>query len=245
MAGDAVRSYGPMKPSMPATTATPNPAANLFLPEGAALPTRLRVAWSALKVLEKDAGNTIAGPLLNACLDGGVYAELSQELVRTDAGRELLTERPTLQASDIDLQALARLPEGTLGHAFARYFEDNKISPFESPFEVRNDVDYLSKRYRETHDIAHVLTGYGTDIVGEMELQAFMLGNLGIRTAALILTFSTLRQIPREKGVSARDYSRRLWAAYRRGARSQQLIRVRYERYWETPVQVLRDQLCA
>jgi ubiquinone biosynthesis protein COQ4 len=72
-----------------------------------------------------------------------------------------------------------------------------------------------------------------------------MLGNLGIRTAALILTFSTLRQIPREKGVSARDYTRRLWAAYRRGARSQLLIRVRYERYWETPVQVLRDQLCA
>jgi sugar lactone lactonase YvrE len=29
--------------------------------------------------------------------------------------------------------------------------------------------------------------GYGTDVVGEMELQAYALGNLGIRTAVLIL----------------------------------------------------------
>jgi ubiquinone biosynthesis protein COQ4 len=225
---------------METTAPTSRVADGLFLPEGASLLTRLRVAVRALKVLEKDAGDTVAAPLLNACLDGGVYAELSARLLETEEGRELLTTRPALQGSSIDLAALGRLPKGTLGHEFARYFEDNKIFPFESPYEVRNHVDYLAKRYRETHDIAHVLTGYRTDVLGEMELQAFMVGNLGIRTGVLILTYSVVKRL---HGLSAREYARKLREAYRRGARSPQLIRVRYERYWETPVEALRQEM--
>ncbi len=215
-------------------------ADGLFLPEGASLFTRLRVALRALGVLEKDPGDSVAAPLLNACLDGGVYRDLSRRLLELPEGRELLTTRPVLEGSSIDLPALARLPERTLGHDFARYFEVNKIRPFESPYEVRNDVDYLSKRYRETHDIAHVLTGYDTDVLGEMQLQAFMVGNLGIRTGLLILAYSLFRGVP---GLSLFAYFRKLRAAYRRGAGSAQLIRMRYERYWATPVDALREQL--
>jgi ubiquinone biosynthesis protein COQ4 len=233
-----------MLAATPTASAPASDAPELFLPEGASLPTRLRVAWGALKVLQKDAGHVIAGPLLNACLDGGVYARLAQQYAGDAEGRELLAARPSLQGPELDLAALARLPEGTLGHAFARYFRDNGVQPFESPFEVRNDVDYLSKRYRETHDLAHVVAGYGTDIVGEMELQAFMLGNLGIPTAVLILLFSSLKQVGETAGFSRRAYARRLWAAYRHGKRSEQLLRVRFERFFETPVAELRARLC-
>lgn len=227
----------------PTAAAVPRSTEGLTLPENASLPTRLRVGWRALKVLQGDEGNPIAVPLLNVCLDGGVYEALARELMQTGEGRALLTERPSLQKRDLDLEALLRLPRGTAGHEFARYFQDNGISPFETPFEARNDVEYLAVRYRETHDLAHVLTGYGIDVVGEMEVQAFMLGNLGLRSAALILTFAQVNVVSKLEGVTLRQYARRVWAAWRRGKRSQQLIRVRYERLWETPVVELRTRL--
>lgn len=156
------------------------------LPADASLFTRLRTAVHALNVLKDDPTNTFYGPLLNACLDSETYAELARDWRGSDA-RDLLDERPSLQGRELDLDALARLPAGTLGHEFVGYFRRNGIDPFVSDFPIRSDVDYLSKRYRETHDLFHVITGYGTDELGEMELQAFVFGNLGLRQAAFIL----------------------------------------------------------
>ena len=39
--------------------------------------------------------------------------------------------------------------------------------------------DYVATRLREVHDVFHVVTGYGTDDIGELELQWFNCGNLG------------------------------------------------------------------
>jgi ubiquinone biosynthesis protein COQ4 len=218
----------------------------LFLPDNASLFTRLRMALKALKVLRGDEGNPTAGQLINECLDGNVYASLARQLQRSEEGRRMLSKRPSLQAKDLDLAALERLPEGTLGHGFARYFRDNKISPFETTIEVKNDIDFIGKRYRETHDLLHVLTGYGTDVIGEMELQAYALGNLGIRTAALILLVGTLGQLKaRESGVDLSVYVRRLWAAYHRGRASRLFLDFWFEHDWETPVATLRARLCA
>lgn len=213
----------------------------LVLPEGASVFTRLRVAIRALKVLEKQPDDGVAAPVFNASIDGEVFHRLCVELAQTEDGRALLEERPSLQGRNLDLPALERLPEGTLGRAFARYFEQNGIKPFESPYEVRNDVDFLVKWYRETHDLHHVVTGYGTDALGEMELQAFMAGNLGLRTSLLILTFAA---VLRPHGLPPIwRYSGKLKAAYRRGRQTERMIRVRYERLFEAPVEAVREQL--
>ncbi|WP_257447469.1 ubiquinone biosynthesis protein COQ4 [Archangium lipolyticum] len=218
----------------------------LSLPDNAPLFTRLRVALQCLQVLKQDPGNPICGPLLNTCLDLNVYESLAQQLQRSEEGRRLLSERPSLQGKALDLTALERLPEGSLGHEFARYFRDNKISPFETTFEIKNHIDFIGKRYRETHDLLHVLTGYATDVVGEMELQAYVLGNLGIHTAKLILLFGTFGQIKeRQPGVGLSEYMRRLRAAYLRGRASSQFLGFWFEHHWETPVATLSARLCA
>jgi ubiquinone biosynthesis protein COQ4 len=218
----------------------------LSLPDNASLFTRLRVATQILKVIRGNEGNPTYGQVLNACLDLEVYASLVQRLQRGEEGRRMLSARPSLQGKELDLDALERLPAGTLGHAFARYFRDNKISPFETTLELRNDIDFISKRYRETHDLLHVLTGYGTDVVGEMELQAWVLGNLGIRTAVLILLFSTLTQLKApQSGIGRSEYLRRVRAAYHRGRASQQFLGFWFEEHWETPVATLSARLCA
>jgi ubiquinone biosynthesis protein COQ4 len=215
------------------------------LPRNASILTRGRIGLHALKVLANDPGNAYYGPLLNACLDGDTYAKLARTWRTSPEGRRLLDERPSLQGRELDLDALARLPEGTLGHEFVRYFRDNGIEPFVTAFPIETDVDYLSKRYRETHDLFHVITGYATDEPGEMELQAFVLGNLGLRQTIMILGFSLPGRIKEMglKGFGA--YMGRLRAAFRRGRRSRELLSVRYEKLWDQPVSVLSGLLCA
>lgn len=221
------------------------PTPNLTLPPNASFLTRMRTALHALKILSNDPANPHYGPLLNACLDSETYARLARVWRERPESRALLDERPSLQGRDLDLGALARMPPGTLGHAFMRYFHDNGIEPFISSFPVVDDVDYLSKRYRETHDLFHVITGYATDEPGEMELQAFVLGNLGVRQAVLILAYSIPRRIQQHGLAGLGAYLGRLRAAYHRGRRSRELLSVRYERLWEQPVTTLAELLCA
>jgi ubiquinone biosynthesis protein COQ4 len=218
----------------------------LSLPDNASLFTRLRVATQCLEVLKDDPANPTCGQLINICLDLNVYASLVQQLQRSEEGRRMLSERPSLQGKELDLSKLERLPEGTLGHEFARYFRDNKISPFETTLELKNDIDFIGKRYRETHDLLHVLTGYATDVMGEMELQAYVLGKLGIRTAVLILVFGMFEQLKnRPSSVGLSTYLRRVRAAYNRGRTSQQFLDFWFEHHWETPVATLSARLCA
>jgi ubiquinone biosynthesis protein COQ4 len=219
---------------------------SLSLPENASLFTRMRVALKALSVIRGNEGNPVYGQAIQASLDLNVYASLAQRLRLTEDGHRLLSERPSLDARDLDLAALERLPEGTLGHAYARYYRDNKITPFETTLEIKNDIDFIAKRYRETHDVMHLLTGYGTDVVGEMELQAYVLGNLGIRTPVLILLIGTLGQLKEpQSGVGRSEYLRRVWAAYYRGRASPLFLDFWFEEHWETPVDTLRARLCA
>lgn len=222
-----------------------NHATTPTLPANASIFTRVRISIHALRVLTDDPGNPYYGPLVNKCLDSDTYAKLARVWRESAEGRRMLDERPTLQGRELDLEALARLPAGTLGHEFMRYFRDNGIEPFVTTFPIESDVDYLSKRYRETHDLFHVLTGYGTDEPGEMELQAFVLGNLGVRQAVLILAYSIPRQIQQRGLGSLRAHLGRLRAAYRRGRRSRELLSVGYEKLWEQPVSALTELLCA
>jgi ubiquinone biosynthesis protein COQ4 len=215
------------------------------LPPNASFVTRIRTAVHALRILADDPANTYYGPLVNVCMDSETYAELARTWRETSEGRRLLDQRPTLQGRELDLEALARLPAGTLGHEFVRYFRNNGIEPFVTTFPIANDVDYLSKRYRETHDLFHVITGYGTDEPGEMELQAFVLGNLGLRQAVLILAYSIPRRIGQEGFQGLGAYLGRLRAAYLRGRRSREMLSVSYDRLWEQPVSALAELLCA
>lgn len=222
------------------------------LPEDPSLLTRVRTGFQCLMVLKDDPGDPEAGALVNDCFELEVYARLVEELRQTPEGRRLLTERPSLMAQDVDLEALDALPEHTLGHHFARYFLDQGITPFQTEQPLRNEVDYLSKRYRETHDLYHVVTGYDIDLVGEMELQAFVRGNLGIRAPLLILPFGYVASWFGEGGVEATTvgprlapwtYAHRLRVARDRGASVAPLISFFFEDHWETPLSDVQAML--
>jgi hypothetical protein len=75
---------------------------------------------------------------------------------------------PTNQALVTKCKALAELPEGTLGRGYVAYQMKNGFSwPGEKGGIPEGGLH---------HDFTHVLTGYGTDPLGEIEIGAFTAG---------------------------------------------------------------------
>lgn len=113
----------------------------------------------------------------------------------------------------VEMDYLRSLPPGTLGHAWAEHLDTNGLQPF-----VRGP------RRQQLHDGVHVLTGYGTDPVGEAEVQAFLLG-AKFRLAHVIIGLGLLRAIQRQRRhqilfVSSAAVRSRLVTAYYRGRNS-------------------------
>lgn len=94
---------------------------------------------------------------------------------------------------------------------------------------------YVAQRLRQTHDLWHVLTGYDTDVVGEVELQAFSYGQLRTPFALLVGTLGVLRAHSRRKQAAAR-----VWNAYWRGRLSKQLSWRVWEREFAKPLSEVR-----
>ena len=201
----------------------------------APLPARLWTGVRAFRRLMRDVTDPYYGPLFQESLDGAKYARIARGLRRNANGNRLLDDRPSLAAGDVDLARLEALPPGSLGHEYSRFYTQPGVDPLHSLSRNLSDSQYLAKRMRETHDLHHLLTGYGTDMVGEHELQAFQYGNLRTPTSLLTLVATFFRRYP----IARRDYLRRLRRAYRRGRASLPIANIPWEDHWEAPLQEL------
>lgn len=194
-------------------------------------------------VLKDEPGNPQAGALINRAFDYEVYEAHIQRMKDTPEGARLLSMRPSLERDDLDLEALASLPTGTLGRALVDYFETNGFPPFNTEQPLDDEHDYISKRYRETHDCYHVVTGYGTDDLAEMELQAFVMGNLGIKSPWVIMSFSyPITGLMKHK-MPPRRYAKLMREAWKRGRAARPFLEFPFEAHWQTPLDEVRQML--
>jgi ubiquinone biosynthesis protein COQ4 len=94
-------------------------------------------------------------------------------------GRRLLTERPDLCAALNDMPALAAMPDGSLGRAFHTFMDHPETVPgymlsgliyrdgwFDS-VPMDEELRWAVERWFQTHDLMHVVSGYGADLAGE------------------------------------------------------------------------------
>jgi ubiquinone biosynthesis protein COQ4 len=207
---------------------------------------RLICGVRAFLRLIDDPADPVHGPLFQMCVEHSLLRRVTRGLERHEEGRRLLAERPRLNAANVSLATMAAHPTRSLGQAYASYFEANAITLFEPPaLRVATKQDYVAARLREVHDVLHVVTGYGTDELGELELQWFNLGNMGwgplpfIVLAAFFITGRT------KKCGGFWKVCKRAYAAYRRGRQSRTLVSVIWEDHWHMPVHTVRALLCA
>lgn len=158
------------------------------------------------------------------------------------AGRALYEQHRTIDSRTVDLDALAALPEGTLGRAYATFLRSHGLSPqvFDgSPPGIQDPRwSYVVQRVRQTHDLWHVVTGCETDPAGEVALQAFTFAQSRTPGSAFLAVFGALRGLRQKPGI-VRD----VIALYRTGARARPLPSFAWEDHWATPLSEVRAML--
>ena len=172
----------------------------------------------------------------------------SNSSARHPDGQRLLAERPSLLDTLSDRSALATLPAGSFGRAYAAFIASADLSPeglvaAEATAEARNprppvdaDREFFANRMRDMHDLWHVLTGYGMDEAGEAALLAFNLGQVPNLGMALIVAASAV--------IGPKDLASLLSAvllqAWRRGQQTPMLSVAPYERLLSRPLDEVR-----
>lgn len=180
--------------------------------------------------------------VLGVAINARHFPDFMARFVAAPGGRELLRDKPAIDSRAIDFTALAALPPDTLGGAFARHLKDNNLDPdlFQAPPGLPEPVAYVVQRIRQTHDLWHVLTGYATDIPGELALQAFYYGLIGLPSSLLISLFGTLRYTRRFRRT---NLLRAVHKGYQRGRQAAFLPTVRWEEMWQQPLTEVRRRV--
>ncbi len=202
---------------------------------------RARRAAHALGKLVRDPYDTQQVFELSTNINVGAIRRGMERFFASRDGQRLFAGDLSIDTAHVDLDALAALPEGTLGREYVRFLRDRDFSPdlFQAPENVSDQrAAYLMKRIRQTHDLWHLLTGHQTNPAGEVALQAFSFGQLGAPSSLLIALFGTLRGCRRRPTLP-----RETLDAYRAGRRAAPLAAFVWEDHWATPLDELRAQL--
>lgn len=176
-------------------------------------------------------------------LPGRGPVRMRERILATEEGRRILEEQPDIVPLLSDRAALRAMPEGSLAHAYLAFVERENISAqglleaAAAGEDGRHDQwHYQHARMRDTHDLWHALTGYHGDVLGELSLLAFTLGQSWHPGIALIVSAAFAR------GLSQQD-SWLVVDGFVRGKRAAFLPAVRWEELLPLPVNEVRARL--
>ncbi|WP_310422013.1 Coq4 family protein [Chamaesiphon sp. VAR_48_metabat_135_sub] len=142
-----------------------------------------------------------------------------------------------------DIPKLLQYPPDSLGYAYANYIHTAGFDPgFYRPMAVEDDTSYLLLRLRQTHDIWHVVTGFSTNVPGELGLKAFELAQTRRTMAGILIAGGFLKcllQTPDELDELLDNISR----GYRMGLQAQPLLAQKWEDNWDKSLSEWRSKL--
>lgn len=142
-----------------------------------------------------------------------------------------------------DIPQLLQCPVGSLGHAYATYINTSGFDPaFYRSISIDDDTSYLLLRLRQTHDIWHVVTGFSTDVPGELGLKAFELAQTRRTMAGILIAGGFLKcllQTPTELDLLLDRIAR----GYRMGSHAKSLLAQKWEQDWDKSLTEWRSEL--
>ena len=171
-----------------------------------------------------------------------VYLDsLVEKFSKLPAGDRILKERPRL--GQIDLQALHALPAGTLGHEFASQMIERGLKPEAIPTKDSEDAaQFVRAHLYETHDLWHTVTGFGTDVAGELGLQAFYLAQFQSKLAAAILAVGLLNTAIFARGETEKRMES-IVRGWQLGRQARPFFGVEWRQRWAQPLTEIRREL--
>lgn len=177
----------------------------------------------------------------NSVKDGPLGEQALRHLLSDRHFKALVDEgwRP----GKIDLQNLQTLPEGSLGRCYADQLISQGITPdtLIDPTPVTNDGEFVVHRIRETHDIVHVLTGFGLDGDSEIGLQGFNLAQNRSPVAVMLIFGAMLSSLQNDEPLE--PLLRALAHGFQMGLDAELVIGRKLEEGWERPLKDWRAEL--
>lgn len=140
-------------------------------------------AWRHFRKLIADKEDTEQVFHILEALRDRRFARSAERFFATPTGRKVMTERQYLPAMLDDHDTLRQLPEGSVGRTYVDFMEregltaQGLVDEFDKfrHGQPRHDdmLELYGNRLRDTHDLFHILTGYGRDALGEQCVLAF------------------------------------------------------------------------
>ena len=205
-------------------------------------------AWRAMSKLLADGEDTKQAFYVADALRAGSAKRNFDRFRKSAVGRTVLAERRILLDRLCDRPALAALPPDTLGYAYQDFLARENLtaeglveaSKYTERAGASPDVRLFSDRSRDTHDLSHVVTGYGRDGLGEISLLAFAYaqsGNHGLGFISLIAMSKVAGEYPHLPIRAA------VWEGYRNGRQAARFGDADWEHLLTQPLETVRALL--
>jgi len=140
-------------------------------------------AWGHFRKLMADKEDTEQVFHIIEALRDKRFAKRAEAFFASSVGQAVAATDQHLPAILDDHAALRKLPAGSVGHAYADFMERegltaqglvDEYAKFRTGQTRYDDqLERYGNRLRDTHDLFHVLTGYGRDALGEQCVLAF------------------------------------------------------------------------
>ena len=239
-------------------TATNRQFSHMFAADGTVLlhPDRPKSPYRPLRavrnfqMLMKDKEDTAAVFRIFESLPSKDFIPRNAELSLSERGTYLRQTEPCLPEILDDHAALRRTPKGSLAHAYCDFMEAEGLTAAGLVAESDRTgrprfpdlVEWYINRSRDTHDLFHVLTGYGRDALGEASVLLFTHGQSPSQGHLLIGYAGAANIKKMAKGTKAPVFGA-VREAHRTGKGAPPLIAQPIRQLLERPIEDVRAEL--
>ena len=162
------------------------PGLQMFDPTRVMPRTRPLKAYNHFRELLKDKENTEEVFYIFEALPWKGARPAAERFLSTPHAQAIRASEPFLPDLLDDHASLRKLPAGSVAHAYCDFMEREGLSAAglvaesmkfrTGRYEFKDQFTWYLDRQRDTHDLQHVLTGYGRDALGEQCVLAFTYG---------------------------------------------------------------------
>lgn len=205
-----------------------------------------KAARQALEVMSRDPDRTDAVGEFLAAMSGPALKKLFRQVMSDPDARRIMVERRDLLTTLSDREHLSKLPADTLGRVYYDWTQQRDFTAeglATAVHVVRRDfqceVDVMSARITDMHDLWHVLNGWGGDMLGEMHLLGYSYAQLRSPGWLVLGSLFNLVLVSTGRFDGVAYFTR----AFIRGKRAKSLIGVDWESMLELPIDDVRRQL--
>lgn len=184
-------------------------------------------------------------------LNGRAQLTNLERFAASEAGAVQLQRKEHLPPLLDDHAWIRELPEDTVGRVYVDFMEregltaQGLVDESEKMHRTRpqydDDLKWFGNRLRDTHDLCHVLSGYGRDVLGEACLLGFTYSQNPGR-GALFIAYLTARKISQNLPKEARVMDC-LWEGKRNGRDALPIIREDIIALLHEPIEDARRRL--